>query len=256
MICAVFVLVFAFSAYKIASTLIGYQKAENEYSKLSSQFVTIASAKPSQTVSPEASPDATEPPEVFPFSVDFDSLKQSSPDAVGWIYCADTAINYPIVHTTDNVYYIEHLHNGDYSANGAIFIDCNNAADFSDKNTLIYGHNMNDGSMFATLRNYRDASYYTEHPVMYICTADKYYRVEIVAGLVTTPDSFVYARDFQEIEQFHAYIEQVKEESTFESDVEVGDDDHIVTLSTCTYEVDNGRYVIIGKLVEIAPPET
>ena len=254
-ICVVFVFVFAFSAYKIGSTLIGYKKAESTYTNLSNQFVTIASAKPTQTLAPEASPEATAPTEVFPFKVDFEALKASSPDAVGWIYSADTPINYPIVHTTDNVFYIEHLHNGEFNANGAIFIDCNIAPDFSAKNTLIYGHNMNDGSMFANLRNYRDPAYYPEHPVMYICTPDKYYRVEIVAGLITEPDSYVYAHEFQEIEQFHAYIESVKADSTFQSNVEVGDDDKIVTLSTCTYEINDGRYGIIGKLVEILPPE-
>jgi sortase B len=110
---------------------------------------------------------------------------------------------------------------------------------------------MNDGSMFATLRNYREADYYTQHPVMYISTPDFNYRVDLIAGFVTEPTSFAYAGQFESEEQFAAHIELCKDLSTFESDVEVGPKDKIVTLSTCTYEIDDGRYVVVGKLTQI-----
>ena len=160
-------------------------------------------------------------------------------------------INYPIAQTEDNFTYLDHLLSGEMNANGTIFIDCQNAKDFSDKNTLVYGHNMNDGSMFASLRNYRDAAYYPEHPCLYISTPEKNFRLDLFAGLVTEPDSFVYARQFDEDEQFLAYVESAKAESTFQSDVEVGIEDKICVLSTCTYEFNDARYVVIGKLVEI-----
>ena len=257
-VCVVFIIIFAFSAYKIASTIIGYRKAAKEYTGLSNQFVVTVSPSPTPSVTPGTgeAPESTEPvKEVFPFKVDFETLRQTSKDAVGWIYSENTPINYPIVYGEDNVYYLEHLHNGDFNLNGSIFIDCREPADFSCKNTVIYGHNMNDGSMFASLRKYRDAAYYPEHPCLYIATPDKYYRVDIVAGLITESTSYIYAFDFETEEQFLAYIESAKASSTFQSDVEVDVDDQIVTLSTCTYEIDNGRYVIIGKLVECAPPE-
>ncbi len=110
---------------------------------------------------------------------------------------------------------------------------------------------MNDGSMFASLRNYRDESYYPEHPVLYLSTPNFNYRLDLIAGFVTEPTSFAYAANFDEPEQFLGHIELIKDLSNFKSDVEVEENDKIVTLSTCTYERDDGRYVVVGKLTQI-----
>ena len=253
MLCLVFLCIFGFSAYKIISTLNGYKEAEKSYSEMSQQFVTTntSTPKPKPSAAPGEEQDDDVEHEVSPISVDFEKLQAQNPEAVGWIYGPNSVIDYPIAHGTDNVFYLDHLINGDYNANGCIFVDCNNAGDFSDKNTLIYGHNMNDGSMFASLRNYRDAEYYKGHEKLYLSTPEKDYRIDLVAGLVTPSNSYVYARNFEVDEQFLAYIESAKAESTFKSDVEVDIDDQIVVLSTCTYEFTDARYVVIGKLVEI-----
>lgn len=215
---------------------------------MSTQFVTVAT--PAPTAAPDT-PDASPTPEVSPINVDFDKLKATSADAAGWIYQPDTVINYPIAHTDNNFYYLDHLLGGEGNANGTIFIDTLCNADFSEKNTLIYGHNMNDGSMFASLRNYRDAAYYPDHKVLYISSPEKNYRVELFTGFVTAADSDAYAFRFEEEEQFMHYVDTMRAQSTFETDVIVTPDDKLVTLSTCTYEYDNARYVVIGKLVEI-----
>ena len=246
-LCAALLCVFSFSAYKIISTLRGYKQAEEAYNKISSQVVTVASPTPT----PELSPDVTAPPEKSPIDVDFAALKATSDDAVGWIYQPNTVINYPIAHTEDNYYYLDHILGGEPNGNGTIFIDVKCAGDFSDKNTLVYGHNMNDGSMFASLRNYRDPAYYPDHPVLYISTPDKNYRLELFTGFVTEPTSFAYANSFDEVEQFEHFIDSARELSVFETDVEVTTEDRLVTLSTCTYEFDDARFVVIGKLVEI-----
>lgn len=250
LLCVVLLCVFGFSAFKIISTLRGYKIAEEKYNALSQQFVTTSTPRPSPTPGGEEA-EEEEPVEVSPISVDFAALQAQNPEAAGWIYCPNTVINYPIAQTEDNFTYLDHLLSGEMNANGTIFIDCQNAKDFSDKNTLVYGHNMNDGSMFASLRNYRDAAYYPEHPCLYISTPEKNFRLDLFAGLVTAPDSYVYARQFDADEQFLAYVESAKAESTFQSDVEVGIEDRICVLSTCTYEFNDARYVVIGKLVEI-----
>lgn len=246
-LCVVLVCVFAFSAYKVISTMMGYKKAESTYNNIAQQFVSIvASPKPI-----EEWKDDTDP-EVSPIgNVDFAGLREITTDYVAWLYSPDTPINYPVVYTDNNFYYLDHIPVEQQSSNGTIFIDCKCASDFSDQNTLVYGHNMNDGSMFASLRNYRDASYYPEHPVIYLSTPDFNYRLDLIAGFVTEPTSFAYQNNFEEIEQFMAYIEHIKELSTFESDVEVTEEDRVVTLSTCTYEIDDGRYVVVGKLTRI-----
>ena len=87
--------------------------------------------------------------------------------------------------------------------------------------------------------------------VIYLSTPDFNYRLDLVAGFLTEPTSFAYATNFDEPEQFMAYIESIQSMSTFKSDVEVTEEDKVVTLSTCTYEIDDGRYVVVGKLTQI-----
>ena len=250
-LCIVLLCVFAYSAYKIISTLRGYKQAEQTYTEVATQYVTVvASPTPVPVESEQPQGDGIDP-EVSPLNIDFDGLRAQSTDYVAWIYSPNTAINYPIAYTDNNFYYLDHIPGEIQNANGTIFIDCRNASDFSDQNTCIYGHNMNDGSMFASLRNYREASYYTEHPVIYLSTQNFNYRLDLIAGFITEPTSFAYAPNFDSTDQFMGHIQLAKELSTFESSVEVGENDKIVTLSTCTYERDDGRYVVVGKLTRI-----
>ncbi len=247
-LCGVLLCVFGYSAYRIFSTLKGYQEAEETYTEITQNVVTVV-ASPTPVPEEEKKPDVD--PEVSPIVVDFEALRNTSSDYVAYIYCPDTKINYPVAYTDNNFYYIDHIPPDTVNANGTIFIDCRNASDFSDQNTCIYGHNMNDGSMFATLRDYREEGFYAEHPVMYISTPEFNYRIDLIAGFVTEPTSFAYAGKFESEEQFEAHVELCRDLSTFQSDVEVGPEDHIVTLSTCTYEIDDGRYVVVGKLTKI-----
>ncbi len=251
-LCIILVGVFAFSAYKIITTLLGYRQAEQAYTEVANQFVTVAEVSPTPAPVENLEPEGDGiDPEVSPLNIDFDGLRAQSTDYVGWIYSPNTKINYPIAYTDDNFYYLDHIPGEIQNANGTIFIDCRNAADFSDQNTCIYGHNMNDGSMFASLRDYRDESYYGSHPVIYLSTPNFNYRLDLIGGFITEPTSFAYARNFDSPEQFEGHVQLVRDLSTFQSDVEVEADDKIVTLSTCTYERDDGRYVVVGKLTQI-----
>ena len=116
---------------------------------------------------------------------------------------------------------------------------------------MIYGHHMNDGSMFASICNYGKQEYYDAHPVMYLNTPTQNYRVELFTGFITSADSSVYTFFFNSDAEYGAFLEKMKGFSDFDCDVEVGPEDRIITLSTCTYEYDNARYVVMGKLVPI-----
>ena len=251
-LCAILLGVFVFSAYKIISTIMGYRQAEKAYNEVANQYMAVASPTPvpEESAPPEEQGDGIDP-EVSPLNIDFEGLRRQSTDYVAWIYSPNTKINYPIAYTDNNFYYLDHIPGEITNANGTIFIDCRNASDFSDTNTCIYGHNMNDGSMFASLRNYRDESYYPQHPVIYLSTPEFNYRLDLIAGFITEPTSFAYAMNFDSPEQFLSQIQLIKDLSTFKSDVEVKETDKIVTLSTCTYERDDGRYVVVGKLTRI-----
>ena len=261
-LCVVLVGIFAVCAFKIASTLIGYKQAEKSYDDLANQYVTVAaSPSPAPTAGPSESAAPVEEehvggngfnPDVSPINVDFDGLLRQDSDYAAWIFNPTTVINYPVAYTDNNDYYLDHnITDGSYNASGTLFMDCRGKSDFSDMNTIIYGHNMKNGSMFASLHSYGEEGYYEAHPFMFISTPDKDYRLDLIAAFVTEPTSFAYIRNFDSDVQFLGYIENIKSLSDFDSDVEVEADDHVVSLSTCTYEVDDGRYVVVGKLVEL-----
>ena len=200
---------------------------------------------------PETGKQATRlPRETAPIGVDFHVLTAANEDIIGWLYSPDTPINLPVVQGTDNDYYLDRMVDGTVNGAGTPFVDYRNAAAFADYNTVIYGHNMKNKEIFGTLADYKEPSYYAEHPVMWLLTPDVDYKVELVAGFVTPSDSEVYTFD-QTPEAVLATVRQAIAESTFVSDVEIAEGDRFVTLSTCSYEYANARYVLIGKLTEL-----
>ena len=128
------------------------------------------------------------------------------------------------------------------------------ASDFSSYNNIVYGHHMNDGSMFASLDGYRKtAGYYEEHPVMYLNTPTQNYRVDVFAGYLTDADSSTYTIVFPDEGSFLTYCRDMKAQSDFASDVVIEPGDRIITLSTCAYDWYDARYVVQGKLVPLGP---
>ena len=183
--------------------------------------------------------------------IDFVSLKEINEDVVGWLYLPDTVINYPVVQGEDNSYYLKHLVDGSYNANGSLFVDYHNKMDFSDDNTLIYGHHMDSGKMFATLVKYKNQEFYDAHPVAYFLTEEKDYKIEIFSGYVTTHDSDSYLLMAGSREQTIEWMKEMFHNADFFADVTITPEDHIVTFSTCDYEFHDARYVVHGRLVEI-----
>ena len=120
----------------------------------------------------------------LPPTVDFESLLAQGPDVKAWLELPGTVIQYPVAQGEDNSYYLKHLYDGTANKVGCLFIDYENAEDFSDNNTIIYGHNMRDGSMFSTLVEYKAQAYYDEHPEMYLVTPEGGYVVEVFSAFV------------------------------------------------------------------------
>ena len=184
--------------------------------------------------------------------VDLSAAQAVNSDIVAWLYCPDTVIDYPVCQGEDNSYYLMHLADGTYNRNGCLFIDCGNAGDFSDDNTVIYGHHMASGKMFASLIKYADQSYYDAHPVMYLTVEDQQYEVELFAGYVTTMDSSAYTLNCGTRHEFAEWLREVSGKSDFTPhQMTLGTEDRIVTFSTCAYNFQNARYVVHGRLVEM-----
>ncbi len=179
--------------------------------------------------------------------IDFAALRETNPEVVGWIFAEEGTISYPVVQGEDNDYYLTHLFNGEQNKLGSIFMDYRSSGDFSDQNTVLYGHNMKDGSMFSSLINYEEQSYYDDHPTMTLYTPEGAYTVELFAGVLTDADSEFIRRVFDGGD-FQEYLDLLREKSTFQGDVPIGPEDRIVTLCTCSYKYDDARYLLCGKL--------
>ena len=180
-------------------------------------------------------------------SVDFNSLIARYPDVVGYIYGPDTKIQYPIAYdSTTNDYYLNRDLDGNPNVNGSIFIEHLNEPDFSDHNTILYGHHMKSGLMFAGLIKYKDPSYYYSHPYFYIYTPTQNYRLDLFAGFVCRHDDEVFATYLSQDQ-----LARMAAKSTFRSNIGIPTG-NVVTLCTCTYEFSNARYVIVGELVPIS----
>ena len=188
-------------------------------------------------------------------SVDFDALRESGPDIIGWITLPDTSINYPVAQADDNEYYLHHLYDGTYNKTGCLFADYENKADFSDRNTIIYGHNMRDGSMFATLNAYDDQDYFDSHPQMYLVTPDGGYVCEVFTAFVADPaesgsDTSPWRLEWMDDGAYTTWLHAMADRSAVKNDVTVTSSDKVLTLSTCT-PGGAKRFIVMGKLAAV-----
>jgi sortase B len=182
--------------------------------------------------------------------VDFDELAQRFSGIIGWIRLEGTAINYPIMQGTDNSFFLYHLPDGTRHRSGSIFMDFRNAPDFSDRNTILYGHMSRTDDMFGALKYFRRQEFYDANYVMYIHTPERDYQLVIFAVHLVNSAVEQPRITFRDDEHFSEYLSDIRSRSMVSSDVEVSVDDKIVTLATCAYDFTNARLVVIGKLVQ------
>ena len=242
-----------FSSAQLLSYYRERETAENAAEQLWEEAVirpTETPAAPAPAVD-AAAPAEEAPVERAPFSVDFEALRAESESIVAWIYCEDSPINYPIVQGEDNQFYVERMPDGTWNGSGTLFVDCANAPDFSDFHSIVYGHNMLNDSMFGVLTDYYEQAFYDAHPCMYLLTPGGDYRMELVSGVVTPADSEDYNLDFTDPARKSAFLRSLRERSTFVTAAEYSEEDRFVTLSTCTYDFVNARYLLTGKLVPL-----
>ena len=177
------VAIFVFSLYKIISSLYDYSESSKTYDNLTVDIITPNIPDlPEDTIKTESAP----------IMVDFDSFIEQNGDVVGWLFCENTPINYPVLQSTDNNYYLRKMINKKYNIAGSIFMDYRSQSDMSSLNTIIYGHNMKNDTMFGTFTEYKKQSYYDEHPVLWFLTPEHSYKIELIAGYVTSSTSYVY----------------------------------------------------------------
>lgn len=175
----------------------------------------------------------------------YESLLEINEDMVGWITIPNTNIDYPVVQTVDNVYYLGRNILNRYSDRGAIFLDYRNMGNGTDKNTVIYGHNMYDGSMFARLYKLKDVDYYTTHKIITLNLKGTYSEWEIFAVYITNDDPV--RTSFSSDYDFEQYLKIIDSKKMYETDAEAQVSDQILTLSTCTNVEHDGRLVVHAR---------
>lgn len=250
-------------------------QAEDEYDKLAEQTSISVTEEPE--TAPEVTPEATEEPaEKDPLAVleemgvpipektvDFADLQENTnEDIYAWIYIPDTQadnqntqIDYPVLqHPTDNSYYLNYNLDGSRGYPGCIYTEDYNKKDFSDPVTVLYGHNMKNGTMFAGLHKYGDSEYLEEHPYVYIYTEEGLLVYEIFAAYESGDEHILYAHDgFEDRDVYRKYIKEILDMRTMGSvvkeGVEVTEDSRILTLSTCIAGRPNNRFLVQGVLL-------
>ncbi len=216
--------------------------------------------EPAETETEDTGQDAaeteTEDGEPVEIPIDFETLWEINPEAYAWITIPGTEIDYPILQSeTDNTYYLTHNIEGEESPEGAIFTEDYNSKDFEDPNTVIYGHNMRNGSMFQGLHEYMDRAFFDENREVLIYLPDKILHYEIFAAYLYDDRHLLESFDFEDEDVFEAYLNRIfsiRDMNSFiDTDMEVTAEDKIITLSTCYSNESNQRYLVQAVLVSI-----
>jgi len=196
--------------------------------------VPAVSRTPLQQPQPDAPPDP----------VDFSALKKINEQIVGWIHVPNTVIDYPVVQAEDNVYYLDHSFERKKSRAGTIFMDYRNDAGALERNTILYGHHMKDGSMFKALVKYLQQDFFEANRFIRFDTADGEQQWEVFS-VYETDTRFDYIRTaFEDDEAYERFLQQIRKKSKFDTDTKLTRSDVILTLSTCSYAYDDARLVV------------
>ena len=196
----------------------------------------------------------TEPRETPPILVDFATVQEDGPNVRGWLYSSDTQINYPVVIYSDNSHYLTHDYTGSKSSSGALFFDFRLTKQLIGDNLIIYGHHMKDRSMFGSLLQYQKQTYYEAHPIMYLMTPDKNYRIDLFAARFTDSEQDNFPIQFDSEQKRRTFVQTAIANSTFKpDDASYHSDAQIISLVTCAYSdyIQDSKFQVQGWLVQI-----
>lgn len=240
--------VFLFSLYKVVDILLEYRQIDEIYDEAAETY---------------AAEEKEEAEEASPIAVDFDELRKLNSDIIGWIYIPDTNVSFPLLQGSSNKQYLYQSYKKEYLTAGSIFLDYRCSADFEDKSTVIYGHNMHNGSMFGSLKKYKDEEYRDEHPYIYIMKADGTWKqYETLAYYQASVDGPTYRLPLSEAESedgalaFRKLRETIAAGNMYSGMPKPEASDKLLLLSTCTQDSrDDVRMILAAKLVETIKTE-
>lgn len=192
--------------------------------------------------------------------IDFTSRKQENPDIYSWIYIPHTDVNLPVLQSATNDFlYLDHNKDGEYAVEGAIYTEMANSTDFSDPVTVLYGHNLQNGTMFSTLHYFENEDFFNENDTMYIYTPGHVLTYRIVSAYLYDDRHILNSYDFSNPAVLQEYFDFVMHPDSLlvntRTDTELSIDDKIVQLSTCMSDTNHtsSRYIVTGVLIDDQP---
>lgn len=229
------------------------QKTANELSQLKDvKFAEIL-----KNVTPVVKKDYSEEVVIPDILEEYLALYNKNKNLIGWIKIADTIIDYPVMQTGDNDFYLKHNFDGNNDANGCIFMDCKNDVILGNDNFILYGHHMQNGKMFSSLKNFANEDFYEEHKIIEFDTIYEKGTYEVMFAF----RSHIYNEDeiafkyYQFIDasseaEFDSNMEEMQKLSLIDTGVTAVYGDKLLTLSTCDYQEANGRFVVVAKRID------
>ncbi len=278
--CLVLTAVFIVSAVNVVRDIHEYRKGAEAYAEAEdianvAELAALADERPPEITKPgstqaPASPlpdgnaeqqtaetprQAAETPQPDPYEAllreaNLAALQEINADVKGWIVLPGTGISYPVLQGEDNSFYLTHDWKKDVYSVGAIFLDCNSSASFGDFNTLIYGHRMQDRSMFGRLKRYKKQDYLDAHPSLYIRTAEGVFRYRIYAAYEADVNSVAYSRSLSGEDARAEFIRLGLESSVVDAGFVPRTSDRFLTMVTCTGSGYESRWIVQAVLVE------
>ncbi len=257
--------VFCYSGYKLYTFYKEYKRGSDEYDNLENSYAEQEEAEDLDALeNDEAASQAVEGRElvnvvekgqeitlpVMNNPIKFEDLEKVNPDIKGWLRLSAVDISYPLVQGEDNDYYLHKTFEKEDNIAGCLFINYENEPDFTDTNTVVYGHNMKNGSMFGKLKQFRGEGVFEKSKYFWIFTPDLIYQYRIFSGMEVAKTGLTYQTNFRG-DEYKEFLKTAFERSELDnSDVSVTEEDRVVTLSTCTGD-EATRFVIIGKLSQV-----
>ena len=247
---------FGVSTYKIVMAVREYRKGSDSYDDLQNYVFPAYENNGQGDVNNGESDQMDNTSEssvggywsVQKIGADFESLAKINDDVVAWVSIPSTKLNYPVAQSGDNSYYLDHLFTGETNICGCAFLDYRNDDGFGSRNNIIYGHRMNDGSMFTCIQNYKNQSFYDSHPTATLYTPSGTYTIEFFSGYLTEAYGDPWKMSFASDEAYVQWHDDLVARSDFTSDVSFSGSDKVITLSTCSRSFKNARYVLHGVI--------
>lgn len=248
-----------FAAWQLGSIFLNYSRDRSAYEDLANSAISGMAEAEDTTISastpdPNTRPDLEDPQvSEIPFTVDWEYLASINSDIVGWLYCPNTVINYPVVQSSDHDFYLDHGFDGQSNTTGTLFADRDSVSGIVQSNFIIYGHNMKDESMFGTFKYYADESYYEAHPTLYYLTPDQCYRIDLICAHIVEATNENFPGYFASIDDYNTYLSRITSSAFWVNTDAVTTEHQLLTMSTCTSASGyrDPRLLVQGMMVPI-----